>query len=232
MNLHYLQHIPFEDLANIKVWAKSKKYKISCTKLFKNEELPQVTNFDFLIIMGGPMNIYEEKKYRWLVEEKKFIEKIIKKDKLVLGICLGAQLIADVLGAKVTKNKFKEIGWFKVAKTKSAKNSLIFKNLPENFTAFHWHGDTFEIPKNCLHLAQSNGCKNQAFAYNKKVFGLQFHLESTKESINKLIKNCSDELIEGKYIQKKEEILSQKNILKANDLMNLILNNMERLIED
>lgn len=229
MNIHYLQHIAFEDLANIKAWTKSKKHKISCTKLFNNENLPSVNSFDFLIIMGGPMNIYEEKKYRWLVAEKKFIEKTISAEKFVLGICLGAQLIANVLGGKVTKNKFKEIGWFKVTKTKSADKSLIFKNLPKNFTAFHWHGDTFSIPKNCLQLAESEGCKNQGFEYNKKFLALQFHLESTKESIDKLIKNCSNELVEGKYIQKKEAMLSLKNILKANNFMNLILNNIQHI---
>jgi len=225
MNIHYLQHVPFEDLAHIKVWAKSKKHKITCTKLFNNEVLPKNINFNFLIIMGGPMNVYEEKKYPWLIAEKKFIEKAIKKDKFVLGICLGAQLIAEVLGAKITKNKFKEIGWFEINKTKSAKNSLIFKNLPEKFMGFHWHGDTFEIPRNCLHLAASNACKNQAYEYNKKVLGLQFHLEVTSQSITKLIKNCSKELVAGKYIQKKEEMLSSQNILKANNLMDLILNN-------
>src|SRR5574341_657976 len=142
MRLHSLQHEPFEGLANIEVWAKNKGHSITRTLLFNNEKLPQISDIDWLIIMGGSMNIYEEEKFPWLAEEKNFIAEAIANKKIVLGVCLGSQLIADVLGGKVSKNRHKEIGWFPVTLTKEARNSSIFSNLPEKFTAFHWHGDT------------------------------------------------------------------------------------------
>jgi GMP synthase-like glutamine amidotransferase len=228
MRLHYLQHVPFEDAANIEVWAKNKGYSISGTQLFDNEEPPEMNEFDWLIILGGPMNVYEEEKYPWLAEEKKFIREAIANGKIVLGICLGAQLIADVLGAKVYKNKYKEIGWFSVLLTPEAKNSALFKGLPSKFIAFHWHGDTFDIPPEAVKIAESEGCANQAFVCNERVIGLQFHLESSLESIKRLIENCSDEIVKERYVQTPEEMLSQHhNLPEIYNLLTLFLNNIE-----
>ena len=228
MRLHYLQHVPFEDLANIKLWARHKGHSVSRTLLFNDEKPPPVNDFDCLIIMGGPMNIYEEKKYPWLIREKRFIEKTIASENKVLGICLGAQLIADVLGSMVYKNKYKEIGWYPVLLTKEAKKSSVFYKLPKKFLAFHWHGDTFKLPSGCIRIAESEGCANQAFEYNGRVIGLQFHLESSPESINQLILNCSDELVEGRYIQTSEQILSnENNVREINRIMTLLLESIE-----
>jgi GMP synthase-like glutamine amidotransferase len=224
MRIHYLQHVPFEDLANIGNWAKNKGHSVSVTKLWLNESHPGLECFDWLIVMGGPMNIYEEKKYPWLVKEKQFINEAIKEGKAVLGICLGAQLIADVLGGKVRKNDYKEIGWFPVSKTVEANNSVFFKSLPDEFMAFHWHGDTFDLPPGAIRLVKSLACENQAFEYNGKVLGLQFHLESSITSITRLIENCRDELIEGKYIQSENEILLNQDYLKE------IKPNMDKLL--
>ena len=208
MRIHSLQHVQFEDLANIEPWAKAKGYSVSKTFLANNEKLPSANDFDWLIIMGGPMNVYEEELYPWLVQEKKLIGEAIAKNKLVLGICLGAQLIADVLGGRVYKNKYKEIGWFPVSLTEEAQKSSILNILPREFTAFHWHGDTFRLPTGCLRVAESEGCLNQAFEFDDgRVIGLQFHLESSAESIRGLIENCGAELSHGKYIQTANEIL-------------------------
>lgn len=216
MRIHYLQHVPFEDLANIESWANEKGHSVSVTRMFLNEALPATEQFDLLIIMGGPMNIYEYVKYPWLKTEKEFIREAIDAGKILLGICLGAQLIADVLGGKVTSNNDKEIGWYPVSKTMDAKDSVFFKYLPNEFTAFHWHGDTFEIPPGALQLAESSACKNQAFEYNRKILGLQFHLESSADSVQRLVENCREELADGIYIQNESEILNQK--LKLNNL--------------
>ncbi|MBI5418272.1 type 1 glutamine amidotransferase [Candidatus Poribacteria bacterium] len=230
MNIHFLQHVPFEDGANIEVWAHNKGYKISKTLLFNNEKFPEMNSFDWLIIMGGPMNIYEIEKYTWLANEKKFIEKAIANQKIVLGICLGAQLIADVLGAKVTRNKHKEIGWYPVFLTDEAKQSKNFNKIPSEFIAFHWHGDTFEIPNGAIRIAKSKGCENQGFEFNNKVIGLQFHLESTMPSINKLLTNCSEDISRGLYIQSSLEIFSLFNNLQIIEkTMNIFLNNVEKL---
>jgi GMP synthase-like glutamine amidotransferase len=228
MSIHSLEHEPFEGLANIEVWAKKKGHSTTRTLLFNNEEFPDISDFDWLFIMGGSMNIYEEEKYPWLREEKNFIAEAIANKKIVLGVCLGSQLIADILGSRVTKNKYKEIGWFPVTLTREAKSSPIFRTLPNKFFTFHWHGDTFLIPPGAARIAQSEGCTNQAFEYGR-VIGLQFHLEYSVESINLMIRNCSDEIMDGKFIQKPDEIVSQiSNVHKIKEILNTLLDNMER----
>lgn len=228
MRIHSLQHEPFEGLGNIEVWAKNRCHNISRTRLFNNEELPEISDFDWLVIMGGSMNIYEEDKFPWLREEKIIIAKAIAANKILLGVCLGSQLIADVLGGKVNKNQYKEIGWFPVSLTNEARNSSIFGSLPVTFSAFHWHGDTFEIPKGAKRMAQSKGCMNQAFE-SGCVIGLQFHLEYSKKSIDLMFRNCSDEIVDGKFIQTPDEILSKMgNVYEMNKTLDLILDNMER----
>lgn len=225
MKLFILQHVSFEGPAAIEIWAREKNFKISKTCLFKDEPFPDIHQFDLLVVMGGPMNIYEEKQFPWLVREKKFIEQAIENEKLVLGICLGAQLIADVLGGRVTKNNQKEIGWLDVELTSAANRSTFMTEFPKKFTAFHWHGDTFQIPKGAIHIARSKACENQAFEYEGRVLGLQFHLESTSESIENLIEHCGNELVSGEWIQSANKIRSgfSKQIPATNHLMNQIL---------
>jgi len=229
MRIHSLQHVPFEDLANIEWWAKEKGHGVSRTLLFKAEPLPSLAQLDWLIILGGPMNIYEEDKYPWLAQEKKFIAQAIVQKKIVLGICLGAQLIADVLGGKVYKNKHKEIGWFPVSLTPECPQSCFFKFWPQRFMAFHWHGDTFEIPPGALRIAESEGCASQAFEYRDRVVGMQFHLESSLSSIQRLIENCGDEIVEGPYIQRPENMLDQSgNLSEIKRMMEFLLDRMEK----
>jgi|WetSurMetagenome_2_1015567.scaffolds.fasta_scaffold159462_2 GMP synthase-like glutamine amidotransferase len=227
MRLHCLQHVPFEDMANIEVWAKNKGFPVSRTLLYEGEELPLLSSFDLLVVMGGPMGVHDEAQYPWLKTEKKFIRQSMATGKMVLGICLGAQLIAQVLGANVTKNPQKEIGWFTVRLTPKARNAPLFHGLPEEFMAFHWHGDTFDIPKGAVHIASSEACTDQAFVLGR-IYGLQFHLESSPESIEKLIKNCGDELKEAQYIQSAETIRSGMKYLKETDMtLSLLLDNIE-----
>jgi len=226
MRLHYLQHVEFEDAANIKKWAESENFTISCTKLYENQDFPRQEEFDFLVIMGGSMNIYEENLYPWLKTEKEFIKKSIENNKSVLGICLGAQLIADVLGAKVYKNSEKEIGWFPVNFSEKAVSSGITNGLPKEIMALHWHGDTFEIPHGCIPLATSEACQNQGFLYKDNVAALQFHLETSDESLNKLIENCKNELVQAKFIQSAEFMLNDKEKFKMLEKnLRIFLNN-------
>jgi len=229
MRLHYLQHVPFEDLANIGTWAEGRGHRVSGTLLFEDGKFPRISEFDWLVVMGGPMGVYDDGRYPWFTREKEFIEKAIAGGKIVLGICLGAQLIADVLGGRVYRNVHKEIGWHPVSLTREAAGSSFFNGFPGRFTAFHWHGDTFDIPPGCMRAAESEACANQAFEYNGRVVGLQFHLESSIESIGRLIRNCRDELVQGRYIQSPEEMLSSHNSLQEiNRLMNSFLDNIER----
>jgi GMP synthase-like glutamine amidotransferase len=228
MRIHSLENESFEGLGNIEGWAKKKGHSISRTLLFKNEKLPETSDFDWLFIMGGSMNIYEEDKFPWLKEEKNFIAKAIAANKILLGICLGSQLIADVLGGKVSKNQYKEIGWFPVSLTREAMDSSIFRSLPGTFTAFHWHGDTFKIPHGAARIAQSEVCTNQAFECGRTI-GVQFHLEYSIKSIDLMFRNCGNELVDGKYIQTPDEIISKiGNVHEMNKTSYLILDNIER----
>jgi len=174
--------------------------------VYEYDPYPTLSDVENLIIMGGPMGVGDDQIYPWLKSEKAYIRKAIQKNKIVVGVCLGAQLIAMVLGAKVYPNPHKEIGWFPVHKTPQAHNTSIGKILSESFMAFHWHGDTFDIPKGAVHLAESKVCKNQAFVYLNRVIALQFHLESTQSSIESLIQNCRDELISAPHIQTADQI--------------------------
>ncbi|MGF2040593.1 MAG: type 1 glutamine amidotransferase [Nostoc sp. CmiVER01] len=209
MRIHYLQHVPFEGLASIEHWLTKKDHILSATKFYNDDSLPSVDDLDWLIVMGGPMNVYEDDKYPWLTLEKYFIEEAIKKNKIVIGICLGSQLIADVLGSKVYKGQEKEIGWYPIQMTIEAQSYPVFASLPANFTVFHWHGDTFNLPPGAVRLASSEVCANQAFIYGDRVLGLQFHLESTQDSVRQIIDNCASELVTGKYIQEPKEMLAR-----------------------
>jgi len=231
VRIHYLQHVPFENPGIILAWAQKKEYSVTCTKLYKPHTFLDIKEFDWLIIMGGPMNIYEEDTYPWLKEEKIFIQKAIAADKVILGICLGAQLIADTIGGYVEKNPVKEIGWFPVTLTKEAISHPLFSFLPANPVVFEWHGDTFSnLPKEAVVLAYNECCKNQAFVYYNKIFGFQFHMENTWEIITDLMIFCEDDMTSEKYVQTKEEITNQKyNVNQNQEWMLQFLTNLEKL---
>jgi len=224
MKIHYLQHVPFEGLGSIESWAKLRGHDVTCTKFHAHGSLPGANRFDWLIIMGGPMNVYQEERYPWLVDEKRFIEQAINEQKVVIGICLGAQLLAAVMGARIYANEHKEIGWFPVTKTSGAAQSRIFHDFPDEIEVFHWHGDTFDLPSGAIRTASSAGCENQAFVYNDRVTGLQFHLESTAASVQQLVEHCGDELVGGRYIQSREQMLDSEARLRAiNSTLNVLL---------
>jgi GMP synthase (glutamine-hydrolysing) len=210
MRIHYLQHVPFEDPGCIRLWAVSAGHSISATRFYRDYQLLAMDELDWLIIMGGPMSIYDENKHPWLRGEKHFIRQAIQKGKVVIGICLGAQLVADVLGAKVYPNGCKEIGWFPVQKTKESSGSAVAPLIPDGIPVFHWHGETFDVPSGAVHLLRSEACENQAFIYHEHVLGFQFHLEITRRGLQDLIENCGHEIIDGPFIQKPDFMLADK----------------------
>jgi len=227
MRIHYFQHVPFEGLGCIEVWATDNHHTLSMTRFYLDEPVPQPEEIDWLVVMGGPMNIYEEAEYPWLEREKQFIREAIACGKLVLGICLGAQLIADVLGGRVTRNAHKEIGWYQVELTPDAQASALFDFLPQRFTALHWHGDTFALPQGALHVARSEACENQAFLYDGRVIGLQFHLEFTKKSMDAILHHCADELVQGTYVQTVDAMqVPEKTFLEMNRAMSRLLDRL------
>ncbi|MDD4356240.1 MAG: gamma-glutamyl-gamma-aminobutyrate hydrolase family protein [Smithellaceae bacterium] len=206
MKAHYFKHVPFEDLGSIRSWLTKASYTITCTPFFESADLPVLQEIDLLIVMGGPMSVNDEKIHPWLVPEKKFIRQMIMSGKPVLGICLGAQLIASAMGAKVYPNSMKEIGWFPVYGIPSDDRSVFC--FPQSLEAFHWHGETFDLPVGATHIAKSDGCKNQAFQLGRSVIGLQFHLETTPQSARELVVHCRNELVPAACIQTETEILS------------------------
>ncbi|MBN4073729.1 type 1 glutamine amidotransferase [bacterium AH-315-E07] len=201
MRVHTLQHVPFEGLGHIEQWLMQKQYNVSTTRFYIDATLPSLDSFDALIIMGGSMSIYDDGDYPWLSAERQFIKNTIEDGKPVLGICLGSQFIADALGVAVFANNEKEIGWFELTKYSDASKTVFGQHLPENFTALHWHGDTYGLPKNCIRLLSSEACLNQAFSYDNRVLALQFHLEMTASSTRNIINACGHELTPQKFIQ-------------------------------
>ena len=223
MKIQVLMHVPFEDAANIGAWAAERGHSINETHLYAGQALPTLASFEMLAIMGGPMNIYEHDKHPWLVEEKVFIKQAVDAGKKVIGVCLGGQLIADVLGGTVTQGIHKEIGWHGITQTPQAGDSL-FSLLPKAMTVFQWHGDTFSIPPEAVHLAASEVCANQVFQVGDHVLGLQFHLEYSRDSIEKMLSHCADELVEAPFIQDRETIRAgYANITTTNDWLYTLL---------
>ncbi len=229
MKIHYLQHLEIEGLGSIEKWAFSKNHSLSATRLYKNENFPELDDFDWLLIMGGPMSVNDETDYPWLIREKTFIKKAINSGKIVIGICLGAQLIAASLNSTIRKNEFKEIGWFPLTMTSAGKESIAFGHLPETIDAFHWHGETFNLPEGAVRIAGSNACENQAFSINEKVFGFQFHLETTEHGARDFITHFADELIDAPYIQNAVAMLaSSSRFSNINKVMETILDQIEQ----
>jgi len=219
MKIHWLQHVSFEGLGYIEEWAQIQRAELTCTRLYAGEKLPDLGTFDWLIVMGGPMGIYDHDEYPWLLAEKAFIKQAINANKTVIGICLGAQLMAAVLDAKVHPGPQKEIGWFPIQRLEGAPELI-----PEELTVFHWHGDTFEIPIGAVPLAASAHCINQGFVYQQKAVALQFHMEITPESMEALIKNCADELENIPYIQTADQMRAGLPIIgKVNRAMKKLL---------
>ena len=271
MNIHWLQHVPFEGLGCIEPWLEQNGHDATCTRLWAGDPLPQgsnqlvghasrirervcsclneehklseyrdsneereapkvrqpgptkISDIDGLIVMGGPMGITDHDQHPWLAAEKAFIKQMIDQNKPVLGICLGAQLIADVLGSNVWKGKQKEIGFYECrASVPLALNDRDGRStfFPEQFVPFHWHGDTFGIPDGAVRLASSQATENQAFLYKDNVLALQFHLETTEESLLSLYENCSDEITDAPFIQPLEKMQENFPMLgKCNELM-------------
>lgn len=223
MNAHYFQHVPFEGLGSIEAWLRDAGYAITCTRFFESPDIPDLSDIDLLIVMGGPMSVNDEAEFPWLVQEKGFIREAVQAGKPVLGVCLGAQLIASALGAKVSKNPVKEIGWFPIQGL-SGDERAVFRFPPET-TVFHWHGDTFDLPAGAIRLARSPACVNQAFQVGRATLGLQFHLETTPESAAALVANCRAELIPADYVQSEARILAAEpeTYRAINALMDAVL---------
>lgn len=203
--IHYIQHVPFEGLGSYAYWLDHRSYNYQGWRAYENQ-LPSLDDIDVLIVMGGPMGVHDTDQHPWLEAELSLLEACIKAGKQVLGVCLGAQLIAKAMGAEVKPHTGREIGWFPL----NACGWL--SDLPHPDAILHWHGDTFSLPVGAEPLGTTEYCANQGFAYNdNKVIALQFHVELDIAATHTLGEACANELAPGQsHVQSLDDILRQK----------------------
>jgi len=224
VRVQVLQHVPFEGIGSIQQWMDSRDIAVSTARLYEEPSVPRPGGFDWLIVMGGPMSVNDEDVHPWLRPEKRLIADAIEAGKIVLGICLGAQLIANALRARVFPNECKEIGWFPVRRPKAGPASDFGRLFGDGQEVFHWHGDTFDLPPGAVRFLESDVCRNQAFSMGRNVLGLQFHLETTPESAASLIRHSRDEIAPFATIQTEAEMLARpKRFAVINRLMESVL---------
>ena len=222
-----IKHIEIEGPGTLGEFLKETARKTKIVELDKGDTLPSVDEYEAIISLGGPMNVYEEAKYPFLKEEDKLIKKALREEIPVLGICLGAQILAKACGAKVRKADKKEVGWFKVNLTDACKRDPLFENMPAEFEVFQWHEDTFAIPKGALHLAESQTCLNQAFRFGRNAYGLQFHVEVTPEMIESWIRAYT----KNETVQTKDMLIESYKINEAfKRQAGMLYNNFSRII--
>jgi len=219
--IHCIEHAAHEAPGRIADWVVERGHSFATTRVYHQEPFPGLDAFDALVVMGGPMGVHDGARFAWLTEEKRLIEAAMQADKRVLGVCLGSQLIADVLGARVYRNRFREIGWFPVHSSAAGRAQW---NLPGEFMVFHWHGDTFDLPKDAVHLAKSAACEEQMFSFGTNVLGMQFHAEVTRSAIEDFVRHESSDIGEGPYVQSPSAMGgSDGDIANAHSLLDAIL---------
>jgi GMP synthase-like glutamine amidotransferase len=219
IHIHYFQHDHFEDLGYIGDWAMSKNFSISVTRFDIKPELPALADFDWLVVMGGKMSVNDTDKLPWLATEINFIKEAIDSGKIVIGVCLGSQLVAKACGATVLKNTEPEMGFWPVEFSPEAVTDTVFRHFSSRLTVLHVHFDTFTLPEGAVNMANSEITKCQAFRFGRNVFALQFHFEVTPANMADFIREITPELIPGQYVQNPSEMLEYTSHCYTNNLV-------------
>jgi GMP synthase-like glutamine amidotransferase len=191
-------------------WIAQHRHSLTYTNFYQPDyQLPTLDDFDCLMILGGYMSVNDEAKFAWLQPEKQLIKEAIQAQKYVIGICLGSQLVANVLGAKVTANPEPELGFWQI----NWHNHLIINQLPQNPTVFHWHNETFSLPEGAIRIAHNPACANQGFIYQDKVLAMQFHLEMDEVTLHQMLAEGLDNE-PSTFVQSEAEIIAQMPLLQ------------------
>lgn len=228
MRIVAVTHVPFEGPAAIADWASARGHHFEVFRAY-DANAAHPGEFEMLVVMGGPMSISDEEEHPWLLPEKRMIAAAIEDGAYVLGVCLGAQLLAEALGAEVSRGKHTEIGWFDVQLDAEASASAVFGRLPAEFEALHWHGDTFAIPAGAVRMARSEATDNQAFEYEDgRIVAIQFHLEETREALATLIGAAGDDLAEGEPWVQSAEVMTRHphRLARSRQLLYTLLDGM------
>lgn len=208
LRIHWLQHAPCEGLGHIEPWARYHGHTLSCTRLHEADPLPTLDDFDWLIVMGGPMGVYEADRYPFIRAEIDLIAASIATGKRLLGICLGAQLMAAALGARVYPSGQQEIGWFPIKPAPDCAASPFDGDLTGPLTVFHWHGDTFDLPPGAVRLAHTRICTQQGFSYGARALALQFHPEMDAAGVAALASEFGARLRPSASVQGADDMLA------------------------
>ena len=229
--LHLLEHDDWDfSRTNITRWAARKGHRVESTDVFTSAPLPEISEFDWLMVMGGSQHAWEEDVHPWLAPEKSYLQEVLAAGKVVIGICFGAQLLAEALGGKVFASDRPEIGWHEVSLTGEGRRSFLFRDLPETFTTFHWHSDHFSLPAGCLRLAESPPTVNQAFIHpGKPLVGIQFHPEYTRQMVLAFAEQFGrQEWTPGPHVTGADAVVAQTPALPDTYwLMHQLLENIE-----
>lgn len=209
MRIHCLSHASYEGPGSLEQWALVRGHEFTLHRMWESPQMPDISDVDMLTVLGGPMSVDELDKHPWLSDEKIFVARAIDAGIPVLGICLGAQMIAEILGGEVRRNDYTEIGWWPVDILNAANNIPEFSMWPDTIWPFHWHRDTFSIPPGCTKLATSEACSNQAFSFDHgRVIGFQFHLEFSLDDIRQVLDRSGDDIEDSPFIQQPFEFLN------------------------
>lgn len=184
----FIQHDPHDGPGGLLGLFVARRVGVEIVRPYAGEVVP--TNLDRasgLVVLGGPMSVNEQYEYPYLTDEIELIQSAVATGKPVLGVCLGSQLLAAALGASIRPNPVKEVGWHPVELTDEANGDPLFGGVRASFPAFHWHGDTFDLPTGSVHLAASPLCRHQAFRYGANAYGVQFHLEVDMAKVDEMV---------------------------------------------
>ena len=229
MNIQYLIHADCELPGIIRTWAKNNHHKERFCHPYAGDALPTPSDFDLLIIMGGPQDLLNMSSSPYLYDEIALIRNCMREKRPILGICLGAQLLGEACGAKTERSPHKEIGVFPIELTNEGMHDPLLKGLPAKLPVIHWHNDMPGITSTSVVLASSEGCPRQIIRYAPLAYGFQCHPEPTKQNIETMIQHFPNDLVAGKFVQTKEAFLAA-DFKSINDTMIHILDNLSAMM--